>query len=116
MSGGTITGDNRLATRRRVLLSGKLAYGDGFSADCRIREQSETGARIVVSADLLPREVVLVCVTAGMAYDAEIMWRRGKEAGLKLGRAYPLKTQTPSLEDQPQLQLARKLWAETMAR
>ncbi len=116
MAGSTNSGDNRVAVRRRVLLSGKLAYGDGFSTDCRIREQSETGARIVISADLLPRDVVLVCVTAGMAYEAEIMWRRGKEAGLKLGRSHPLKTQTSSSEDQPQLQLARKLWAETMAR
>jgi hypothetical protein len=108
--------DNRTASRRRVLLSGKLAYGDGFSSDCRIREQSETGARIIVSADLLPREVVLVCVTAGMAYEAEIMWRRGKEAGLKLGRSYPLKNENPPCEDLPRVQLARKLWAETVAR
>jgi hypothetical protein len=116
MSDTTISNDNRVAVRRRVLLSGKLAYGDGFSADCRIREQSDTGARIVVSADLLPREVVLVCVTAGMAYDAEIMWRRGKEAGLKLHRAYPLKSATEPDADLPRLRLARKLWAETMAR
>jgi hypothetical protein len=116
MSVSPLSSDNRIASRRRVLLSGKLAYGDGFSSDCRIREQSETGARIVVSADLLPREVVLVCVTAAMAYEAEIMWRRGKEAGLKLGRSYPLKSATPPCEDLPRVQLARKLWAETMAR
>ncbi|MHB8284443.1 MAG: hypothetical protein ACYDD1_07180 [Caulobacteraceae bacterium] len=108
--------EHRIATRRRVLLTGKLAYGDGFSTDCRIREQSETGARIVVSADLLPREVVLICVTAAMAYEAEIMWRRGKEAGLKLGRSYPLKAETATSEDLPRVQLARKLWAETLAR
>lgn len=108
--------DNRIATRRRVLLSGKLAYGDGFSADCRIREQSETGVRIVISADLLPREVVLICATAGLAYEAKIMWRRGKEAGLKLGRSYSLKARTAPSEDLPRVQLARKLWAEQMAR
>jgi hypothetical protein len=116
MSVSAISSDNRVVARQRVLLSGKLAYGEGFSADCRIREQSATGARIVVGADLLPRDVVLVCVTAGVAYEAEIMWRRGKEAGLRFGRSYPLKSQTAASEDLPQVRLARKLWADTAAR
>ncbi len=108
------TGNNRVDPRRRVLLTGKLAYGDGFSLDCPIRDQSDTGARVVVGDQVLPKAVVLVSVTQGVAYEAEVIWRRGKEAGLRFTGSHPLKKardETPS-----QIKLARHLWLESTAR
>ncbi len=106
--------DKRAGLRRRVLLTGKLAFGESFSLDCPIRDESETGARVVVGAQLLPKEVVLVSVTRGVAYEAEVVWRRGKEAGLHFTRTYPLKQakdETPA-----HIKLARNLWLESTAR
>ncbi len=107
-------GDGRRVPRRRVLLTGKLTYGDGLSMDCAIREESDIGARVVVGPQLLPRQVVLVSVTRGVAYEAQVMWRRGKEAGLRFLKAHPFKSD--ALEPLSQVELARKLWAETLAR
>ena len=82
--------------------------------DCAIREESDTGARIVVGAQLLPRHVVLVSITRGVAYEAQVIWRRGKEAGLRFVTSHPLKTD--ALEPSSQLELARRLWTESLAR
>ena len=106
--------DLRAAPRRRVLLAGKLAYGEGMSSECAIREESETGARIVVGAQLLPRQVVLVSVSRAMAYEAELVWRRGGEAGLRFHRAHPLKSD--AAEPTREVKLARRLWTESLAR
>ena len=114
MSEGAKPNEHRRAPRRRVLLAGKLAYGEGLSCNCAIREESETGARIIVGDELLPRQVVLVSVTRSIAYEAEIMWRRGKEAGLRFHQAHPLKS--ASVEASSQLRLARRLWTEALAR
>ncbi len=107
-------GDNRADSRRRVLLTGKLTYGDGFSLDCPIRDESETGARVIVGAQVLPKSVVLVSVTRGVAHEAEVVWRRGKEAGLRFIRSHPMKASQD--ETPPQIKLARNLWLESTAR
>ena len=116
VSTSTEPSDQRGAARRRVLLSGKLAYGNGFSADCLIRDQSETGARVVVSTELIPHDLVLIFVTQATAYEAEVVWRRGNEVGLRLGHAHALKPGSAGDETQSSLKLARKLWAEAAAR
>lgn len=114
MSACTNMNEHRAAPRRRVLLSGKLAYGEGLSLDCAIREESETGARIIVGSHMIPRDVILVSVTKGVAYEAQVVWRRGKEVGLKFERAHSLKSET---EEAPtQIRLARRLWTESLAR
>jgi hypothetical protein len=101
--------ESRVAPRRRVLRSGRLAYGEGLSADCPIRDESVTGARISVGAHPLPREVVLVCLSTGVAYEAQVVWRRGQDAGLRFGRRHELERPAPTPASA--LRLAQRLWS-----
>ncbi len=100
--------ETRGAPRRRVLRSGRLAYGDGMSADCPIRDESATGARISVGAHPLPREVILVYVSTGVAYEAQVVWRRGQDAGVRFGRRHLLERTAPA--PAAPLRLAQRLW------
>jgi hypothetical protein len=103
----------RSAPRRRVLRAGKVAYGQGFSADCPIRDESATGARIAVGGHPLPRQVILMCVSTGVAYEAQVMWRRDDEAGLRLGRRHQLERGPARAADS--LRLAQRLWRHNRA-
>jgi len=106
-------GETRTAPRRRVLRSGRLTYGEGMSADCPIRDESATGARISVGAHPLPREVLLVCVSTGVAYEAQVIWRRGQDAGVRFGRRHQLDRATPT--PSTSLRLAQRLWGHRRA-
>ncbi len=108
MSSMTHRSESRGAPRRRVLRSGRLAYGEGMSADCPIRDESATGARISIGAHPLPRDVVLVCVSSGIAYEAQIVWRRGQDAGVRFGRQHKLEGPGPA--PPTSLRLAQRLW------
>jgi len=108
MSSMSHTSESRGAPRRRVLRSGQLAYGEGMSADCPIRDESATGARISVGAHPLPRDVVLVCVSTGVAYEAQVIWRRGQDAGVRFGRRHLLNRPAPT--PSTSLRLAQRLW------
>jgi hypothetical protein len=101
--------ESRGAPRRRVLRSGRIAYGEGFSAECPIRDESATGARISIGAHPLPRDLVLVCVSTGVAYEAQVVWRRGQDAGVRFGRRHELERAAPTPASA--LRLAQRLWS-----
>ncbi len=106
-----MAGDRRGRSRRRVLQSGKLVFGGGFTVDCAMRDRSEAGVRVRASQDMLPREVVLIAVGEAKAYVGEIMWREGDQAGLRLGEAHDLKGPVGAAHAH-----ARALWAENALR
>ena len=99
--------------RQRVLLGGKLVYGQfDFTADCTIRDLTEAGARIRIGAEVkVPDQMWLISVASGMAYRAVAAWRRGTELGLRFDESIDLK---PSTSPAP-LHI-RQLWLETAAR
>lgn len=109
------SGDRRREPRRRVLLSGKLAFGRDLSADCSIRDESDGGARIAVGHYLIPRKLALAVLSKGTAYEAQVVWRRDNEAGLRLVRAYPMTPKDPREVPEP-IWRARKLWAGDASR
>ena len=75
--------ERRVAPRLRVLLTGKLAYPDSaFTADCSIRNISETGALIVTSDLALPADPFLIVIRYAFLHRARTTWRRGSKAGL----------------------------------
>jgi len=78
--------------RRRVLLSAKIVSRDGvFSADCAIRNISERGAQVDVQAEmLLPVRFYLVAGRLPVAYDAEVVWKRGEHVGLVFHKSFEL--------------------------
>ena len=75
----------RLATRRRILFPGKIVSRDAsFSSECVLRNVSQRGARIQVpSGGLFPPQLYLISARLPVAYEAEVIWRRGNQVGLK---------------------------------
>ena len=84
--------DHRVASRRRALLSGIIAYDNrDNSFTCTVRDYSDTGARIHVPADANLREhLFLILVRHRIAFQAEVMWYGQYEAGLKFVRCVEL--------------------------
>jgi hypothetical protein len=86
------TDELRQSPRRRVLLSAKIVSRDGvFSADCAIRNISERGAQVDVQAEMLfPVRFYLVAGRLPVAYDAEVVWKRGEHVGLVFHQSFEL--------------------------
>lgn len=105
--------DSRLAKRKRVLLSGKIAYGDGaFSCDCSIRDISAEGARIGISgATMLPKYFYLIDLRQGSAYDCEVVWRNASQTGVRFRNAIEL-----AANRDPSLAFLRRLYVEARLR
>jgi hypothetical protein len=58
---------------------------------------SAGGARVRLGrADALPQQLVLVDLTEGLAFEAEIAWRKDTEIGLKFLRRHDLKGLAPA--------------------
>ncbi|WP_321341859.1 PilZ domain-containing protein [Breoghania sp.] len=83
---GKPSGDNSRRQPRRAarLRIGKVAdVKEGFLAECAIRDLSEGGAKLIVSAQVdLPHIIVVYDEVADAILPARICWRRGNEAGV----------------------------------
>jgi hypothetical protein len=106
--------DHRARSRQRVLLAGKLVYGEAdLTVDCAIRDLSEGGARIRISGPVaLPSRLHLIEVKTGQAFDCEVAWRRMPEIGLRF--LSPPHDLTHS--DAPELKMLRRVWLEATGR
>jgi hypothetical protein len=104
--------ERRRIPRQRALLSAKLATGDAAQTlDCVIRNISADGALIETSSPhLIPRDLHLVQIKDGTAWDAEIIWRNGNRIGLALKDRHDLKTTT-----EKQLKALRAIWTHMVA-
>jgi hypothetical protein len=104
--------ERRRNPRQRALLSAKLASDDAAQTlDCVIRNISPTGALIeTTSPNMVPRELHLVQIRDGTAWDAEVIWRRGNLIGLALKDRHDLKTTTAK-----QLRALRAIWTHMVA-
>ena len=106
--------DDRAAPRQRVLLAGRMVYGDAdLTVNCAIRDLSESGARVrISSAVALPSRVRLIEVKTGRAFECEVAWRRMPEIGLKfIGPALDLAN-----TDSRELWMLRRVWLEAVDR
>lgn len=90
--------DSRKSTRVRVVLSGRIIYGDGaFTIDCRIKDISECGARIVLSPDMvISTHNVLMEVGGRIVHDAVVARIASPEFGLKFNSSHPLDSVLPA--------------------
>jgi len=80
-------GDQRASPRRRVLLSALVVKPD-FSGlfRCGVHDVSDHGARLKIpNGLLLPSEFWLVATSAGLAYEAQTVWRRYPSVGVSVG-------------------------------
>jgi len=105
----TFEPDRRVESRRRVLRSGKLTFAPAFSLDCPIRDETEAGARVRTGGVPLPRTVILVFVTRRIAHEAEVIWQRGAEAGVRFGARHDMDLSPP--RPSTPLRHAQVLWS-----
>lgn len=105
--------ERRRGQRNRALLAGKVANEDATrTLDCVIRNLSPDGAMIETEAPhLVPAELHLVQVREGVAWDAEVIWRRGKRVGVKLKARHDLRETTDK-----QLKVLRAIWSQMALR
>jgi hypothetical protein len=89
--------EGRKSARKRVLLRGKVIYNEGaFTVDCRIRDISEGGARILLpDGQLIPTRIILLDMRDHVAYECEVAWFKGAERGLRFLARYPLRGVLP---------------------
>jgi hypothetical protein len=99
-------GDRRSGRRGRVLLGGKVVYGEGFSTDCTIRDLTETGARLTLPEHGAPKDFYLIVVRDGIAYRSRTLWTKGREAGVAFETSYDLAGDVPAA-----IRPTRHLWA-----
>jgi hypothetical protein len=104
-----LANDRRAEPRRRVLRSGKLTFSPAFSLDCPIRDETEAGARIRTGGTPLPRTVVLVSVAKRVAHEAEVIWQRGDDAGVRFAARHELDCGPPPRSGP--LRHAQALWS-----
>ena len=80
--------DTRDAPRQRGLFAGRVASRDGLMMfDCRVRDLSETGARIVLKeGQCIPRHVFLTHSRSATAFECEVTWTHPPQFGLKFLR------------------------------
>jgi hypothetical protein len=89
--------DARKTPRKRVILGGKVVYNEGsYTTDCRIRDLSDGGARIVLSPGIvIPTRVVLIDTRNSTAYEAEVVWMKAPDFGLKFLATHALRGGLP---------------------
>jgi hypothetical protein len=110
----TASRDRRRLARRRMLLTGVIAYaGLNISFRCAIRDRSPGGMRLKLPNGLTaPDRFWLIDVAEAVAYEANVAWRKAPEIGVALAEATPLGAPTA---DANQRQL-RALWVEASPR
>ena len=89
--------DRRLETRSPANARG-LIVSPGLELPCLIVDQSGSGVRLRLDRNLaLPDRIVLIDMALASAVEAEVVWRKGQEAGVKRsGAAASLRGLVPS--------------------
>jgi hypothetical protein len=79
------TDDARIAPRRRMLKSAKIAYSDRHvTINCMVRDISATGAKLRVEGSVTaPDTFELLIPLDGMEANCEVVWRREADIGVR---------------------------------
>ena len=77
--------DKRRAPRRRVLLGAKIIFNGRLGVhSCHVRDISETGCRLKVSANsALPKRFTLEIAEGGISKECEVSWRKDDSMGVR---------------------------------
>lgn len=89
--------DRRLEPRSPANARG-LVVSPGLELPCLIVDQSGSGVRLRLDRNLaLPRRILLIDMALATAVEADVVWRKGMEAGIKRsGAAASLRGLVPS--------------------
>lgn len=62
-----------------------VVIAPGLEMPCLIADRSTTGMKLRLDRRIaLPKQVIIVDLTTGMAAEADVAWTKGMEAGVKL--------------------------------
>lgn len=77
--------EHRVARRQRVLKTGKILMPNNLSViDCKVRDLSESGARIICGDQVsVPNAFRFIIPADNQQRNAEVKWRRGTEIGIQ---------------------------------
>jgi hypothetical protein len=89
--------DRRLEPRSAANARG-LIVSPGLELPCLIVDQSGSGVRLRMDRNLaLPNQILLIDMALASAVEAEVVWRKGQEAGVRRsGAASSLRGLVPS--------------------
>jgi hypothetical protein len=84
--------ERRPSRRKRVFMSGKIAYADGaYSFTCAIHDLNENGARISAPpSQPIPSKIFLIVPANRTAHEARVVWNNGRQQGLQLLNTFSL--------------------------
>ncbi len=89
--------DERRSEFRKATSKRGLILGPGMELACTITDVSTDGCRIRLDRPFtLPAQVVLVDIEAGVGCEAQVMWSRLGETGLKITARSGLTGLTPT--------------------
>ena|ERR1700744_3531938 len=76
--------ERRAASRRAVLLEGKAVHEfDRHAIPCQVRNLTDCGAKIAISNHhFLPQKLTFTILRDNHTFQANVIWRRGDQAGL----------------------------------
>jgi hypothetical protein len=98
--------DDRRGEQRSPANARGVVVAPGLEVTCRITDASAHGLRLRLDRNLaLPPSVIVVDIAAGLAYEGDVAWRKGLEAGLKVRAEARLRGLIPS-----RLTAARDAW------
>lgn len=91
--------NRRVAPRQRSLLQGRIYFnGRRSSADCTIRDITESGARLsFATAVAVPEVIELHIPQRRECYRAEVRWQRGREIGVQIDNVEGGAVESPGL-------------------
>ena len=101
--------ERRALPRRRTILRGRICYGPKYviSFDCGIRNLSRGGAQLrLAPTQPLPARFALLDVAEGLAFEANLTWRRGELAGVTFSAVHNLRGDVSD-----ELKPLRGIWA-----
>ena len=90
--------DDRREEPRSAAKTRGLVVSPGLELPCLIVDQSNSGVRLRLDRNLaLPSRILLIDIAQASAVEAEVVWRKGLEAGVKrVGAAVSLRGLVPS--------------------
>ena len=81
-----MSSDKRIEPRDRAFVPGRIPPTSGEERWCTVKDLSKTGARLsFIKPQNIPNDSFrLEIPSTGKAYEADIMWHRGREIGVAL--------------------------------
>jgi hypothetical protein len=83
-----MTSDKRQARRKRLLKGARILIPSlGISVDCALRDLSESGACLVLTAPVAVTDNFELAMYDGVIRQCRVVWRSGRRIGIAFGES-----------------------------